>query len=308
MTTTTAAPSATPTTGTQPTAAPAAPDVKADAGKPDTKGKASEIPDFEDDFVIDGKPQKLKYSEAKARLQKELAADKRFEEASKLSQEAKREAQQAKQIIDSLKSKDRKLLEQVMGADGLVEWAEQLVWEKLQKEKMTPEQKRILELEEKTKQYEETESQAKEREAQEKQHAMIEQYKQHYSRKISQAIEASNLPKDATTVALMASILDSYRVHNYEPTNEELIEAARTRYDAPVKSYVPTMSGEQLVKWLGPEVVAKIREFDLSQLKNPLTKRPDQPVQQQGGNSREDRQFKTPSELAREVKRRLGVG
>jgi hypothetical protein len=271
------------------------------------KSEGSGVSDFEDVFIVDGVERKMKYSEAKRELQKRAAAERRFEEASRMRNEAAQQVTQAKQIIDALQSRDRRLLEQTMGAEGLHEFAEQLIWEKIQNSKKSPEQLKLEEVERKVEEYE---NEKKTRAQQEKEAEVaqkVEQYKTHYSNMISKAIETSNLPKDATTVALMANILDSYRTHGYEPSTDELVASAMERYNAPVKSYLPAMTGEQLVKYLGDDIVAKIREYDLSQIKNPMRHRPQTPITQ-APSSREERVFISPAELARMARKKAGLG
>lgn len=214
---------------------------------------------------VDGQELEVDEDELKRGYQKSKAAQKRFQEAAKLKK-------QADQIIQSLKSAPAKVLEK-LGVD-VHKFAEDIILEEIELEKLTPEQKKIRELEIKLKEKEEAEKKEKEEREQAEYAKMKEQFETELEGQILDALQDGGLPKNAFTVKRMISYLNRAFDYGYENiTPADIIEVVRSDYETELQQILGAYDGDTLLKKIPKEVLHKIREADVKQTKtaaNPL--------------------------------------
>ncbi len=199
----------------------------------------------------------------KKEIMKARGAGKRFEEATKMRR-------QAEQFFNMLK--DPATLRQVLtdprvGVD-LKKFAEEFVWDQIQEQKLTPEQKKQRDVERELAKYKEQEAQGKkateEREAQE----LHQKFASDYDKRIGDALKAANLPKTPATVQRMANYMLQAVRNGYELEPADLVEQVRKDYIEDVKALFGQTDGDQLMAILGEDLGQKIRNTDLKKLKS----------------------------------------
>jgi hypothetical protein len=228
-----------------------APEAKPAAPKPD--------PIFE----FDGR--KLTQAEIKRELEKARGADAKFREAAEHRKQVEdfMEAFQ-KDPLSILKDKripiDRKSL------------GEKLLLETLEEEMLSPAEREARELKSKLSEYESKEQAAK-RQAEEAQNEQKKEIKrQEISQLFSKAMEQTPLSKDPETAAMamrdMAMMMRAAKERGIEVSAEELAKHAETKYQKAMYALANTLEGEDLIGFLGEDVIKKIRKADLARLKS----------------------------------------
>lgn len=215
--------------------------------------------------VVDG--QEEEWDEAKVleeapRLlrshQMEKAAAKRFQEAAALRKEAE-------EVISLLKSDPESALARLgLDVDGL---AEQRVLRKIEREKMSPEQRKALERdrelqerEAKIRAREEEQAAAAERQA-------LEHYEQEFDKVWTPALEKSSLPKTPQVVYRMAELTQLNLTRGIQLEPDQVAEMVADELRGNALAAFKGMTGPQILKNLPPEVRKAIREAELAEVK-----------------------------------------
>lgn len=185
------------------------------------------------------------------------AAQKRMEEAIR----AKREADG---ILEQLKANPKAAL-QKLGLDPN-KVAEDWIYEQIEAEKMSPEQKRIRELEAEKK---ERELQAK-KEQDERYQAEVQRRGQAYAAQFKEqfgsAIKEEGLSEDPATIYRMAELmklnLDNYGI---ELTPRDAAKIWKQELMDVVKATIAPLTAEQVIAVFGDELVTKLRKYAVAQ-------------------------------------------
>lgn len=148
----------------------------------------------------------------------------------------------------------------------LIEKYYQKKW--LEAENLTPEQRRIRELEaeiEKGRQEREEREQA---EAQEREQKLQQKWQNTYQQQIIEAIEKGKLAKNAKTAARVAFFMGHALEAGFEAPIETIIQQVKDDVKGDLGAYcgedVPI---ETIVDLLGPKLVKRLRQYDLEQYK-----------------------------------------
>lgn len=230
-------------------AAPKAPEAKPAAPKPQV-------------FEVDG--EKLTLAEIKQLREKAKGADQKFREAA----EAKK---QVEQFMERFQQDPLSVLKDKRLPINQRELAEKWLTEQLYEEMLTPEQRKLKEYEAKLGEYESKE-QAIAREREERETEQRREIKrQEISQMFAKAMESTPLSKDPETAAMamrdMAMMLRAAKERGIEVGPEELAQHAQAKYQKAMYSLANTLEGEDLIGFLGEDVVKKIRKADLARLK-----------------------------------------
>ena len=214
-------------------------------------------------FEIDG--EKLTAAEIKQLREKAKGADQKFREAA----EAKK---QVEQFMERFQQDPLSILRDKRLPINQRELAEKMLLASLEEEMLTPEQRKLKEYEAKLQEFETKEQQVK-REAEEReaeQHREIK--RQEISQMFAKAMEITPLSKDPETAAMamrdMAMMLRAAKERGIEVSAEELAQHAQTKYQKAMYSLANQLEGEDLIGFLGEDVVKKIRDHDINVIAN----------------------------------------
>lgn len=213
---------------------------------------------------VDGKEELVDEDELLRTYAKAKGAEAKFREAAEMKK-------QVEQFMEAFKKDPLQLLMQ----DGLPidrkSLGEKLLLAELEREMMDPRDLKLKEYEAKLKDVESKE-QAAQREAEERQTEQKRELKrQEISEMFSKAMESSPLSKDPETAAVamrdMAMMLRAAKERGIEVAPEELAKHAESRYHKGMYALANRLEGEDLISFLGEDVVKKIRKADLTRLK-----------------------------------------
>lgn len=134
-------------------------------------------------------------------------------------------------------------------------------------EGMTPEQKRIAELERENKKFKETQAERESREKAEREAEMDRQGSEQLQKELTVLLEESGLPKTKFTASRLAYWMRVNESKGINAPKEMIIEQVRIERNNIVKSMADSCDGEALVQALGEDVVKKIRQYDLKKIR-----------------------------------------
>jgi len=207
---------------------------------------------------VEGQELELPESEVIARAQQSTVAAKRFQEAAQLRK-------QAEEVLKFAKENPTEFFKRT-GMNAR-QWAEEYLIGELKREQMTPEQKKAAENEEKLKEYaqkEKDEADRKKREEDEKQKNLhLEKYNQLFV----EALGKSGLPKTPFTVMRMATLQKINLAKKLDLSADQLAKLVREDYINEQKHLFGALEGDQILEFLGQDIVKKLSKAQLAKLK-----------------------------------------
>jgi hypothetical protein len=189
--------------------------------------------------------------------------------ANKAMQEGLKKQRQAEEFINMLRD-EGKLFDvlQQLGHDPR-KLSEKYLGSMLEEEMMDPKDRKLKEYE---RMVQEREMKLKQIE-EEKRNAQItelkKKYAEEYHKSFIEAIEGEKLPAAKDTIQEMARYIQRASKLGYKMEAKEAAKLVKEDMTRRLKSVIPEADGERLVNMLGPEVVEKIRKWDLARVKNP---------------------------------------
>lgn len=195
--------------------------------------------------------------------QKGESADRKFNEAATMRK-------QNEEFIRLLKTNPEAVLSNPAIGVDVKEWAEKFLWQRLQEEKMSPEQKKAAAMERELEEYRQKEMLAKEkadREAFEKQKS---EYKGRLEADIVKTLETSGLPKTPRTVARIAHYMIEAKSRGWSDVSPaDVVETVWKEYLDEHNQFYGLLPMEKLKAILSPELRKKFRELELADVKTP---------------------------------------
>lgn len=172
-------------------------------------------------------------------------------------------------FVQQLKEKPLHILKQlgidVRGA------SEEYLEEEVQLELMSPDERELFELrkwrQEQEQSREEAEMTAQEQAQQQQEQQARSQAQQFYDQKITEVLSQSNLPKTPYTVKRVATLLKTALTKGYELPIETAVEMVRGDFSNDVTAMAGALDGESLIKVLGPDIIKRLRKYDLDSIK-----------------------------------------
>lgn len=208
---------------------------------------------------LEGGEVELPESEVIALAQQGKVAQKRFQEAAATKK-------QAEELITYLKNNPKEAI-QKLGID-VRKFSEEYLMEVLQQEAMSPEQKRVAEMEAKLKKYETEKKQAEEAARQQEMRALEEKHLKSYNEMFVKALTESGLPRTPYTVKRMAELTLVANKKGLNLDASQIAKLVREDYQAEMQSLYGSADGSQLMALLGDDGVKKLTKVQVAQLKS----------------------------------------
>lgn len=192
--------------------------------------------------------------------QKGLASTETWQEAAKMKKEAD-------EFRHRLKTDPRSVLtDPDLGVD-FKRIAEEYLWEQIQEERLTPEEKHARDMDRELKKYKEAEEKGKAAQQEQKAQQLREHYSNDYDKRISQALSNSGLPKTEGTVKRMIEYMLHDVNNGFQKDVGDYVEHVRQDYIRDIQELIGQTDGDTLLKFLGEDAMKKAREADLKRLK-----------------------------------------
>lgn len=242
------------------------PKSKAETEKEEKKKAAKQERRFKK-LLINGKEQIVYEDEAYSRYQKESAAEEKFRQTSEMYKKIEAFKEQfAKDPLSVLTDPNVKIDRRALG--------QRLLKETIAEELKDPLQAKIEALEAENRTFKEKEEQ-KQKEAEEQElRQQSEARRGELAKVFKSAMEASPLAQDPESaagvlreMAMHARILKAQDPTAPIPTPEELVQHVETTRMKQFHTLANTLSGDQLIQFLGDRVVNEIRKADIAKIK-----------------------------------------
>jgi hypothetical protein len=245
--------------------APTAPDPKTPAAADPTKTMTAADKKI---FKLKVKDKEIEFDASdeervKKAIQKGLGADEAFTSAA----EMRKQAETFLGMLKDPKSLRKVLTDPRIGID-LKKFAEEYVWEQIQEQQLTPEQKKQRDRDAELQRYKDEEKKGKEEREANENRELQQRFAQDYDQRITSALTAAALPKTPATVKRMAFYMLQAVQNGYELEPGDLVEQVRKDYIEEVQGLFGQTDGDTLLSLLGEDVAKKIRDGDLKRLKS----------------------------------------
>jgi hypothetical protein len=219
--------------------------------------------DQEYEVVINGKTHKMNLRELKNHASMAYAAQSRFEEAARLRKE-----------MEQFKSTAQKDIIQALYAQGFTDdqirdhmekWYTQKF---IEPETLSPEERKIKEYEAELERYRTEQREKEDAEKKKYQDEIVQQQREYLENQIIQALENSGLPKTRYIASRMAFYMKQNLEKGWEAPMDLIVEQVKNERKLLQNAEVSELDGEALVKYLGEDIIHKIRRYDLEQLRS----------------------------------------
>lgn len=201
-------------------------------------------------------------------VQKGLASDRKFQEAAKVRQ-------QAENFVKMLKENPLEVLKHPSLGLNFRELAENFLYEQLQAESISPEERQLTSEKEELERYRRQEQESKQQQQTKQQEELKEQYRQDYQQKFIQALDTAGLPKSDWTITRMATLMrEAITKGLTNITPQDVAHIVKQDWQAAQREMYGSLDGAKLVEILGKDVAEKIRMHDVSQFKSKSSQPP----------------------------------
>jgi len=212
---------------------------------------------FEFDFTVDGQTVKKEFTrdQLKAQIQKSLAADKRLNDYARMQQ-------REQQLLWLAQNRPDVFMTQ-FGIDP-DQWAHDRILKRIERENMTPEQRKALENEERLRQIEEENKRLKYEHEQRMIQERVNIAKENYTREINTALSDAKLPNNMWTQKRVIHYLqEAYGKMGIKLPAKDVIPLVKEDYINEQRSLLSNMDPDAIVETVGDDVRRKLREFEL---------------------------------------------
>lgn len=261
--------------------------------------------------TVDGTEQEVDIDELRSSYSHVKASNERFSKAAQAKKEAESLRQEAENLKARMKSDPWSVMEE-LGLDPRTTSEEYLI-KKLEFDALTPEQKKIMELEQKNKSYEEKEALTKkEREEAEKAEkdakdaeiiaAKSAEFVKEYEATFLEALQKSTLPKNHLMVSKVAEKMRIAADQGWEMSPKQAVKVLEREVAAAKKALIDSLSPDELAEFLGDENLKKVRKRDVDKLRNPIPQVDNTPPK-----VKEEEKPRSPAEWLAAQKKKHGI-
>lgn len=233
-------------------------------GKEAPQKPPSSAPEEMFEVKVNGKIVKMTRQEAIDRASMSYAANDKFNEAKKLKAEHEQWKSKAKNDFMEVLQDPSLGLTKDQIRDRFEQWYHD---EYIAPEALTADQKKLKEYEAKIKKYDEEENQKKQQAEKDKEQKLTQNERAHLQTQIIEAMDKSGLPKSKENVKLMAFFMRQNLVNGWDAPIEAIIRQVREVRKENYRDEAKNSSVEQLIELFGDDVVNKIRQHDLENLR-----------------------------------------
>ncbi len=241
---------------------------------------------------IRGRDSEYTLEEMRKLAEKGGGADEIFQESAKMRKEAS-------ELMDKLRKDPNFFVKHPEYGPALRQAVEMEIYEEIETASLSPEQKRLRELEKKEKQWQEDQKRQEDEKTTQRQQMLKARFADQFDKMITGALEKSDIPKTPGAVKRMLSYLD-YAVKNDIPvTQDDLVSVVYEDFLQEFKSVITAAKGKKdrvflqkmLDKLLDEDVRTFMRESDLKKVRSTQSDRYGAPAQQQTSASKPARKL-----------------
>lgn len=256
-----------------PVVAPAAPQEPAAVPSKEKPDVAESKPDVQTitqalkKIKVDGKDYELPEDELIRYAQKGFHADKELQAVAKIKRDLDLTNQQLAGFFQKLKEDPLAVISDPrLGIDAR-KAAESYLWREIQKEQMTPEQRRLEELEHFKRQKEIEEQEYQKKQEEEQFNSETEKKRQFYQENIINALKEEGLPSEPAVVKRMAEHIKYCKMNGIEVDFKKIASNVREDFIKWIGSFTSGLPDEKVYSTIPEEFIKRLRKEDLRRLR-----------------------------------------
>lgn len=209
---------------------------------------------------VGGVEREVDVEELKRRYALEEGANEKFRQAAEIQR-------QAEEFIAMLKKDPRKVLSHPALGIDLRDFAESVLASHLEQEHLSPEQKRMRDLENQLRERDEADKQRQEQAKLEEYNKLKAEKRAELDSKFTEALNSEGLPRTPYTVRRMAEFWSLNRKHRMGLEPKDIVGLVREDYMQDTQALYGQLDGDTLLAVLGDGIANKIRKADLKRLR-----------------------------------------
>jgi hypothetical protein len=226
---------------------------------------------------IDGQIVELPLEEVTAGYQRTSAANKRLSEAAAERKKVEAERAEVAKMKEYLRKNPTKaLLEDGVDLNDVITHYEEVLWERIQEEKRSPEEKESLKTKRETEKAkaelaamraEIAAENTRKEEAKRDQETL--KWQEEYSKQILTTLQSKNLPVNDDTVYYLTSKMQQALENEVDLSFDDIATAYKEDREIELKNLLSSLSADQLAELYGEDRMKQVRAKDVASLKNP---------------------------------------
>lgn len=267
-------------------------------------------------FDFEGSEREYDLNELKANYLKGKNSAQMMSKADQRLREASEKEKKYSSLPERLRKEGAKVLQELgLNEVELEQFAEGLLLPKIQQQMLTEEQRQVLDARNRAESAERRIKEIEERAQQAEQDRLTSEHQQRIGSQFVQALEKTGLPQSSAPWAVrrMAALAEKADELELDFSPDDLATIVRDDFMQEHRALASGMSPEQIIAWLGDDVVKKIRQHDIARLKQRLPGGMTQPPAQGITNSTAPktngtRKYMSETEWLEEEQRRIREG
>jgi hypothetical protein len=219
---------------------------------------------------------------------------------------------QAEALLHMLKTDPRRVLSDPRIGIDVKKFAEDIIYQQIQDEMMTPEQRELAQYKRKVQEYEAQQKKIQDEQKLKEEQAVLAKHRDAYVSDISDALANAGLPKnDYTVQRVVHEMTKAIKAGFGNVKASDVIDLVHAQFIKDTKALYGSSSEETLIKLLGEDVASKIRNYDLEKFReknkmpksnNVKTNNVPKPKKDKGDK------VLTPSQLRAKIEEEFGIG
>lgn len=227
------------------------------------------------------------------RLQKSFTADQRLEKAAKLHK-------QSEAFVKALKNNPFQVLSHPsLGIENLHEAAEKFLWGKIQREKMTPEERQLQDDQAELERLRTIEAKRVEAEKSQREEAQKAAIREKMQADLIAALDQSGVPRNDWSVRRMASLMKAALANGVDVSAAEVAQRVKAEYIENYRNMIQGMTPDQIIETFGEDAAKKILDHQIKKVETntpfPTQSKPTQSNTQSSATQR--RRLTSPYDL-----------
>lgn len=227
------------------------------------------------------------------RLQKSFTADQRLEKAAKLHK-------QSEAFVKALKNNPFQVLSHPsLGIENLHEAAEKFLWGKIQREKMTPEERQLQDDQAELERLRTIEAKRAEAEKSQREEAQKAAIREKMQTDIIAALDQSGIPRSDWSVRRMASLMKAALANRIDVTPMEVAQKVKGEYIENYRHMIQGMTPDQIIETFGEDAAKKILDHQIKKVEtnSPFPPQPKPTATNYQSSSAPKRRYSSPYDL-----------
>ncbi len=221
---------------------------------------------------VEGKEYNMSLDDLQRYASKGIGLEKKLQAAS-------RKGDQADKFFQLLKENPMAILTNPNIGLDFKKLAQEFLLAEIEKEKLSPEQRELLETKELLKAAEMDKKTAQEKIEKSRMDALVQHHSEQIEKDITTTLETSGLPKTRSTVKRIAYYMEQGLTRGVPLQAKDVVDLVRADYQREILELFSTADGDTMSKMLGDPIIKKLMDAQLKKINGGQTPPPKPPIE-----------------------------